>query len=218
MRSILFPSLFALAIACFFSAPASISYADDSTPVIVYNSLTTPAGGGFSNDLNKPAGQSVTLTGSNRVVTNFEAALDAGNPNTFTIQFLLPDGPGSQPGTVFWTSPIQTYPYTSGPFNRKVVSVDVPDVTVPDTFVWDVTFVTGGGGVANYNGPPSVGAASTAWAFDSLNANPTTGWGIYGGPAIIFGAQISAIPEPSTLALLALGSLGLFVLRNLKTV
>jgi len=89
-------------------------------------------------------------------------------------------------------------------------------VDVPQIFTWTVTFAGIGAsenaGLALFGTTPSVGnnyndawyntagSVSPAWQLDVASA---------GNPALTFGAQVSAVPEPSSIGLFAMGSIGL---------
>jgi len=87
-------------------------------------------------------------------------------------------------------------------------------VDVPQIFTWTVTFANVGAsenaGLALF-GPATVGqnygdawygapGTSPTWALDVASA---------GNPALTFGATVSAVPEPSSLGLFAMGGFGL---------
>jgi hypothetical protein len=162
----------------------------------VYDSLT---GQPFLGSLGCCAktGQSVTLDGSQRRITEFEAALaSAPRVSTFYVEFYQLDGPNGEPGSLIWQSPVQTYPYTEPNFNRKVILVDVPAVAVPSTFAYLLTTIERANNSLINTGPPTVGSVGTSWYYGP------TGW-VQG--EWTFGARIHAVPEPAGLLLAASG-------------
>jgi hypothetical protein len=142
---------------------------------------------------------------------------DASLNETATLTLYKNDGPdyfgGSAnptPGTSFYTT---SFSISSG---QHTVTVDASPngldnmVMLPNRFTWTVTF---GGiegseqvGLLLYN-PPSVGSSlddywekvGSTWTLKNYNSSS-------GGPIANFGAQIVAIPEPSTLALGLIGA------------
>ncbi len=155
-------------------------------------------------------GQTVTLEGSARSVTQFDIFLGSGGPSTYVVEFYRTDGPNSQPGTLIWQSPIQSYPYTPFFYNRKVLSIDVPNVRVPDTFAWALTTVMRDNNILLNTGSPTIGEAGTAWEYYA----PFGGW--YSPGASLFGARITAVPEPGTAAIGFSGALILGTLIGLR--
>jgi hypothetical protein len=88
-------------------------------------------------------------------------------------------------------------------------------VDVPQIFTWTVTFTGIGAsenaGLALYNPPTTGQNYNDAW-YNS--AGPTTpNWQLdvasSGGTPLQFGATVTAVPEPSTLGMFAMGSIGL---------
>jgi hypothetical protein len=143
---------------------------------------------------------------------------EANLNETATVAFYKNDGPeyisGSgilTPGaTPFYTT---SFSITSG---QHTVVIDASpngldnSVILPNKFTWTVTFGGIDGseqvGLLLYN-PPTVGTSlddywekvGTTWTLKTFNSSS-------GGPIANFGAQIVAIPEPSTIALGFIGA------------
>jgi hypothetical protein len=169
---------------------------------------------------NTEFGDEITLAGTDRVVTNFKFEYFlSGNANGnegLQLVFHANDGPVvtrnlgegttqvQAPGTVLYTSPVlqlQTGFQTAEAFNFSV--------EVPDTFTWTVTFqgIDEGevAGLRVYD-PPTVGSSFA----DFWQRNNGT-WNTYifndpPGPAN-FAARVTAVPEPTTMALALLAGL-----------
>lgn len=165
----------------------------------VFDSITGfETGGGYACCAH--AGQTVTLAGMSRTVKQIELTLGTGGPSTYFVEFYNLDGPSGVPGTRFWQSGVQTYPYVPPFYNRTPVKVAVPDVLVPDTFAWIVTSVQSDNDTMFNTAPPTIGSIGSGWT------NPT------GNQWIQFsyfrlGARITAIPEPGCGTLLIIGAL-----------
>jgi hypothetical protein len=89
-------------------------------------------------------------------------------------------------------------------------------VDVPQIFTWTVTFAgiatsTETAGLALYNPPTTGQNYSDAWYNSAGSTTPS--WQLdvasSGGTPLQFGATVSAVPEPSTLGMFAMGSIGL---------
>jgi hypothetical protein len=185
-----------------------------------------------STDLNRiqPAtnnvefGDEVTLAGTDRIVNDvkFEYFLSQNANGNEKLQLTLyaNDGPaivrtlpdGSTisvptPNTVLYTSPILD------PLGLSFQTAEVSqfEVAVPNSFTWAVTFQgIDAGEVAGLRvfDPPTTGSS-----FGDFWAKNNGTWNTYlfsDGVAANFGARISAIPEPTTLAYALLAGLSCF--------
>jgi hypothetical protein len=174
--------------------------ASPSTAEVVYDSLT-----GFEYNGGRGCcsgtGQTVALTGTSRNVTKLDVWFGTGGPSTFTAEFYKLDGPSSVPGSLIWKSPVQTYPYVPPYYNRQVISIDIPNVLVPDTFAWTLTNVVRENDTLLVTQPTT----SIGTTLDSWHYSPTSGWGHWDD--IQFGARIHAVPEPTSASLVAMGML-----------
>jgi len=190
-------------------------------PTIVYdNTSTNGFSGQFYNSLNQ-YGDEITLAGQSfdRTITTFRFDYYLSHGVTGNEQATLTvydtTGPGGSPGNVL---------FSDGPFNitsgYNTVTDSGLNVSVPDTIIWTVQF-TGisaneSVGLLFYN-PPTVGSS-----FDDYWEKVNGVWTLSrftpsGGPVANFGAQVLAIPEPSTVqyALLAgLAALGVMAYRR----
>nr|MBA3726976.1 hypothetical protein [Armatimonadota bacterium] len=147
-------------------------------------------------------GDEVTLVGANRNVTEMtvyyatDLLIPTGNER-IRIRFYAPDGPavGSpprpSPGTLLWDSGSLAV-YTGWRSQR----FPVPDVIVPETFIWTAAFEGPDGNPGNriglyYFGPPSVGASDISvwqrsdpgegWSYNEWDySNGTTPYGSFG--------------------------------------
>ena len=86
---------------------------------------------------------------------------------------------------------------------------------MPQNFTWTVTFAGIGAseqaGLALFGPSPSVGQNySDAW-YGAAGTSPTWALDVASGsnPALTFGATVTAVPEPSSLGLFAMGGFGL---------
>jgi hypothetical protein len=160
----------------------------------------------------------VTLAPGGRRVTNFNViVLDndhVGLTGDFTATFYLPDDKGL-PGAVIWqgTSHVDNLV----PHSIWQVAWTVPNVTVPDSFIWGLSINT----TSKDIGPllydtPSIGSSQDVAYF-----NDGTGWSAYdshagGAPDLAnFEARVSAdVPEPMTPGLTAVTGVGLLATRR----
>ena len=193
-----------------------------------------------SNDLNRTYlpttangtefGDEINLGLGGRTVTNFkfEYFLGATASNNETVQLFLrandgplitrtnPDGTTFQvasPGTILYTSPVLSL--QSG---FQTAEASGFEVTVPDTLTWSVTFNgidTGEVAGLRVYSPPTVGSSFA----DFWQKNDGT-WNTYlfdnpAGPAN-FAARVTAVPEPTTMALGLLAGLSFLGYRGFK--
>jgi hypothetical protein len=198
---------FALFSVAFVSTSPSAFSIDVPPGAIVYESLRIPAGGGhgFSEvtGLGREIGQSMTLAGTARHIAQIDLLLGSGASEQFRVRFYDLTEAGF-PSTLIWESPVQTYPQTGSHFNRKTISVPVPNMLVPDSFAWTVAPLTPNNStmiVLTAFSPPSAGTHLNDWALAGLS------WRVNNFTGGQFGARLLAVPEYSSLALLAVGLL-----------
>lgn len=112
------------------------------------------------------------------------------------------DGTGGGPSSLLWETLLADYPTVGDPF--CTLTVEIPNVLVPDTLTWTVNRLdyNYGAGLPHFD-PPAVGSSGDFyWLFDGRDWRMRES----GGPDN-FGARIEAVPEPATLSLLAFGAL-----------
>jgi hypothetical protein len=160
-------------------------------------------------------GDEIKLAGTDRSLTDFKveifAALTAVGGETATLRLYANTGPDFAPGA---PTPAATALYTSGPISlvNGVQTLSAPGIAgtvVPGDLTWTIE-VTGLGvgetaGLNLYN-PPTVGSSFSdfwvksggAWSLNTLDSGAT--------PAN-FGAQVTAVPEASSVAYAMVGGL-----------
>ena len=206
-------SLFAV-----FFLPAVLPFAA-SAASIVYDNTAVPATDGSGNQLyyssSSEFGDEITLdpTSTARTMNSltFYYFYDGTSPGSATLRLYDNSGVGGAPGTLLDTSPVASLPVPATAGHQGSLTWDlsgaVPQVTVPNTFTWTIQFsgLSGTAGLLVY-GPPTVGSS-----FNDFWENTAGTWNtrlINGGAAPgDFAARVTAVPEPGTLALGAMGLL-----------
>lgn len=187
----------------------------------VYNNGVSYSGT-YLNPGTQEVGDEVILGGVDRLLQHFifeyYGTGFSGNEQ-YRIRFYNNDGAfignGTYlPGTSFFDSGLQSLAAPSDPSNRNTYDLDLSGqgILLPERFTWSIQFsgITGGevAGISLYN-PPSVGLSENDFWFNNAGSwelrgtNPT---------AFNFGAQITAVPEPSTYVLAILGGICGFAL------
>jgi len=161
-------------------------------------------------------GDEISLAGTARIVTEFLfeyfGDFRPDGDERARVRFYANDGPGVylKPQTVLWDSG-WTLPVGTNRYAR--MSLQIPDIVVPDTFTWSVEFE----GVTQTDGdrlglllyhPPTVGAPLAGGKIGSYNdywRNTRGVWSFFqinnGAIPANFAARVIAVPEPSTLGL-----------------
>ncbi len=151
-------------------------------------------------------GDQISLVGTAREVTEFDLICSSTEETTLTdltLIFYAMDGDGGIPGTEIWSETL--YDVTVDGITTVVFSV--PNVVVPDTFVFATSADSDTAGMATYD-PPQTGSSDDY--FWDLDPNPAYGWGALwfeGDPVANFGARVIAVPEPTTALFLVVGGL-----------
>jgi hypothetical protein len=149
-------------------------------PQIVYDNTTTQlthsVGGGPPREI----GNQISLSGRERVVTEFVFGYACDPGLTAHVRFYANDGPGGAPGTVLLDS--GPFALASGGPTDKTVSFSTL-VEMPDTFTWVVAYTgpaNAGFGLLGF-GSPTVGSFEHDWD----HGNPPNFWMMdYRGPAV----------------------------------
>ncbi len=159
----------------------------------------------------EPMGDQITLTGTNRTVAQFDLILSSSAPVTLTdltlafyeVEYPYPSNPDiPYPGDEIWSTALNNVPVDG----VTTITFPVPNVEVPDTFVWVAGSDSEVAGLATYDPPTRGSSDDFYWDYDtfgdvwySLNFNAD--------PVANFGAKVLAVPEPTTTGFLVLGSL-----------
>lgn len=201
-----------------FVATAALSISAQAESV-VYDNTSNPLGQYFNSGTE--FGDQITLGGlkGDRIVKQFRMeyymSYGVSGDETAQVKFYNNNGPGGAPGTLLFDT--GTFSLQRAGYNN--ITINDVNVAVPDNFTWTVSFagVTGTevAGLLLYN-PPAVGSS-----FNDYWEKTDTGWTLKqmagGSPVANFAAQITAIPEPTTiqLALMAgLTGLGMLIRRR----
>jgi hypothetical protein len=173
-------------------------------------------------------GDEISLAGSARKVRDFAfeyfSDFKPDGDETMRVRFYANDGPGifPKPGTLLWDSGF--LPVATNRYNRQPLSI--PDVLVPDTFTWSISF----GGVTQAPGdqmgillysPPTIGAllnGGEVGSYDDYWRNTSGIWSFFriqsGAIPANFAARVLAVPEPAPLLLGLLAGVGWLSVRR----
>jgi hypothetical protein len=191
---------------------------------IVYDNTT------FSLDNNLPllpewmdesaeAGDEVLLGGTDRQVTQLNLLFNYRGtaPGTVDalIRFRYYDEDFQGPGAILYESSL-TRVTTIGGMNN--FAFDVPNIIVPDHFVWTIQLFNRQGSVGEL-GPAYFNPGTIGFSDDFLWQRGGNEWTAYswgGDPYANFGARITAVPEPSTLCIIGAALLATKVRRRAK--
>jgi hypothetical protein len=204
-------------IASFVIIAAAAFISNHAKAEIVYQSNTNTSLG-YQDATAFEIGDEITLGGDsgNRSLTNFTFQYTANFTGTMQgeLRFYYNDGAAfngyNTPGTMFFDSG----PFSLGAFlysgtHNLVFDEDFgPGLQLPDSFTWTIKF--SGAGVTS--------AGVDTLETQNIGGNHNDYWQNNGGvwtlqqntngvPPINFAAQIEAVPEPSTIALGAMGCL-----------
>ena len=179
-----------------------------SKATAIYTAMN-PTGGWTIPALNGEIGNEVTAAGTDRYVTSLgieiysqNGIFPSGTPGyaDFRAQLYANNGPQGQPGSLLWQSAVESVNYPGG---LSLLTFNVPDVFVPDTFTWTLQYSNTSPIPPGLPGSvsPTVGSSLTCWT-----RSPTSAWGQVTAAGTLM-AQIQAVPEPGTGALLSLAAL-----------
>jgi hypothetical protein len=188
------------------------SFASVASAGIVYDNSSTYLGS-FTDLGNVEAGDEITITSTARTMTDFafEYYLSPGSSGNETAEFFIRarDGNGGlTPGTVLYDSGSVSLAGLQTAAGFGTLSANGTSVELPanGNLVWTVKFSgiegTEHAGLLYYN-PPTVGSS-----FDDYWLNNGTGFQLVDSAGIVdnFAAQVTAVPEPSTIALILAGA------------
>lgn len=152
---------------------------------------------------NELMGDEIILAGTNRQVVRFDLILSSTEPtelDTLSLVFREADFP--EPGPVLWSGILHDI-YVDG---ITTVTFDIPNVVVPDTFIWLASSDSVVAGLATYD-PPTVGESwDEFWDYTKFTEKEGL-WGLMAldpdpdiaDPVANFGATVWAVPEPTVL-------------------
>lgn len=207
-----------------------------SAAVVFDNTLNVQPG--FGVQTSKQYGDEVSLAGSDRYVTElkfqYRGEFEPGpSAATAVIRIYANDGlsalPGlvaPRPGTLLWeSSPLNIAP------GDHIVAL-APNIIVPDKLTWSVEFSGLSGSLGDRAGllisdPPTIGGVLPNGQIGSysgdywVKVDPSDdgSWSLRSVPdrASNFYATITAIPEPSAVALAVIGLGGLWLVQRRRT-
>lgn len=214
------PKKILLALAAF-SLISPTSAADS----LIYNNGVNYSGFYLNPGANQVGDEIIVGSGWTATSFRFEyfgSGLHSGNVTNeqFRVQFLNNDGTqlGTSgvfmPNSVFYDSGWQGLAAPTDPSGRNTYLIDLSfaSIVLPNQFTWAIQFqgIDSGeaAGVSIYH-PPTAGSS-----YDDYWFNTGSTWELRGtnGVPISFGAQITAVPEPSTYVLAILGGICGFAL------
>lgn len=191
-------------------ATFSLCAANTASASIVYDNTVNPLGEFFTDD--REFGDEITLAGSEREMTEFTfETFASGIPSdtTATLRFYANDGSdvgvATAPGSLL--SGFESDPISVGS-GTETHTLSGISIDVPDTFTWTVEFSNVGNGQAGLtlSSPVDVGGS-----FDDFWIKTDGDWDTFrfpdGNPDGNFTAQVTAVPEPSTMLFGLLGGL-----------
>jgi hypothetical protein len=207
-------------------AAAALGALNANAQFIAYdNTATAQKNGGdliYSNASapgNKEFGDEINLIGGANTVTRFQFEYlytgTVGDGGTGTLRFydMAPAGAGFTVGSLL----LQSQPFALSP-NGAQGDTGAISVAVPGRFVWSVefNFAAGAtGGLLLYNGA-GVGNGPGESADNHWEKNTAGAWTLYNYTLGIdnFNARVTVVPEPGTVALIGVGTVGLLAMAR----
>jgi hypothetical protein len=195
---------------------------------IIYDN-TSGSLGQRTGEGNAEIGDAAVFTGTDRTISqvSFEYFVSPGGSGNETAQFFLYalDAANNLPGTLLYSSPtFNLVPGTPAGFGTATISGIAVDV--PDQVGWSVSFNglegTEQAGLLFYN-PPSAGSSPTfdpgdGTQHDFFLRHNVSGWQVLDTPNLVdnLNVRFTAVPEPSTLALIVGGLVTMGLIRRRK--
>jgi hypothetical protein len=191
---------------------------------VVYDNSTTPLNQYFQST--REFGDQIDIGGSGWIASSFRFEYFAsglqGN-ETARIQFYSNNGvplEGSDvqaPGELLYQSPVINLQNGNVPV---IIEQLAPlGVLLPESFTWTVKLTGVSGSEVfglNLYDPPTAGSSlNDIWQFTTEGWNLLQLPGLPSGVSANFGAVLTAVPEPSPIALLALGGIALLLRRRI---
>lgn len=221
-------SVLAMTLMALGFAGGALHAAQDGETIVFDNSVPVKDAGGSQVNYRSPLGlefgDEITLAGFARDVVQFKvdpALVGNSFPNAnFVIRFYKNDGadadPGPKvilgPGSLLWESAAQ--PISTG---AGLVTLAVPGIKVPDSFTWTIQYAnvnnTDAGGLV-LGDPITIGKSFNDYWEKKEDGSWSTKIFPGGTLKANFVAQVTAVPEPATLALVAVGGGLLLALRR----
>ena len=199
-----------------------------SAQSIVYDN-TSGSLGQRTGEGNAEIGDQAIFAGTARTVqqVSFEYFVTPGGTGNETAQFFMYriDSATKLPSTLLYTSPtFNLVPATPAGFGTATISGFAVDV--PDQIAWTVSFAGLEGqesaGLLFYN-PPSVGSSPTfdpgdGTQHDFFLRHNVSGWQVLDTPNLVdnLNVRFTAVPEPSTVALMLGGLVTMGLIRRRK--
>jgi hypothetical protein len=175
---------------------------------IVFDNTSSSRDGVFAGTA-LPEGNQVTLSGTNRIVTEIDLLVSRqGYPGTADFQLWLyaNDAPQGKPGTTIWNSGLIDNVALAGP--PQLISFSIPNIVVPDTFTWALQDSDSRGAVLMAVMRPLTTSA-TVGTFNNRWFGGPGQWAKVTNTTYQEVGRIVTVPEPSTIALLGIGTLSL---------
>ncbi len=193
---------------------------------VVYDNTTTSLNNNMPllpewRDDSAEAGDDIWLDGTDREVVELKLLFNYRGtlPGTIDLQlrFRNLDEESQVPIDAFYDSGVLLGVQTLAGLNEYTFAI--PNVTVPDHFVWTVQAYNRQGSVGElgpaYYNPATVGFSDDFFWLSDMGSEWTPySWG--GSPYANFAARLTAVPEPASVCVLGLGALLLRRRRSTK--